>query len=50
VEAKFATAARKLKTLIRQKSKPAAASGRDWSVLFDETVPDDSDEPELELA
>jgi type IV secretion system protein VirD4 len=50
VEAKFATAARKLKALVRQKSKPAAAaSGRDWSLVFDETVPDDGDELLLEM-
>jgi type IV secretion system protein VirD4 len=50
VKAKFATAAQKLKTIVREKSNPAAAaSGRNWSVVFDETVPDDSDELMLEI-
>lgn len=48
VEATLATAARKLRTLVREKSRQAAAtSARDWSAIFDETVPD-GDELQLD--
>jgi type IV secretion system protein VirD4 len=49
VEASFAVAARKLKVLVRRKSKsPAASSLKDWSAVFEETVPDQK-ELEFEL-
>jgi type IV secretion system protein VirD4 len=52
IKHKFVPAARKLKQLVQQKSKSTQVGegGRDWSAIFDETVPDASDEPELELA
>jgi type IV secretion system protein VirD4 len=50
IEGKFVPAARKLKQLVLQKSKSTRVGGRDWSTIFDETVPDASDETELELA
>jgi type IV secretion system protein VirD4 len=51
IEARFVPAARKLKCLIRQKAKSATREGssRNWSAIFDETVPDDSDDLELEF-
>lgn len=49
VVASFAVAARKLKVLVRRKSKsPAASSLKDWSAVFEETVPDQK-ELEFEL-
>ena len=45
VEARLAPAARKLKSLISDKERVAGNHRRDWSRIFDETVPDaDSDE------
>ncbi len=50
VEVRFARAARKLKTLVRQKSKSTSAGiARDWSQVFEETVPDGDGELELEM-
>jgi type IV secretion system protein VirD4 len=43
IEARFAPAVRKLKTLIEEKARTAAfqGEGRDWSAIFDATVPDE---------
>jgi type IV secretion system protein VirD4 len=51
IEARFVPAAQKLKHLVRQKAKSATRQGgsRDWSAIFDETVPDDGEELQLEL-
>jgi len=50
VEVRFARAARKLKTIVRQKSKSTSAGiARDWSEVFEETVPDGDGELELEM-
>ncbi|RUW47808.1 type IV secretory system conjugative DNA transfer family protein [Mesorhizobium sp. M1A.F.Ca.ET.072.01.1.1] len=47
LEARFDSAAARLKTLVVAKSKESA---RDWSAIFDETVPDASPEFGLEVA
>jgi type IV secretion system protein VirD4 len=50
VEVNFARAARKLKTLVRQKSKSTTtAIEHDWSAVFEETVPDGDGELEIEM-
>lgn len=44
IELRFAAAARKLKVLTaRSASKSPAGTVRDWSAIFDETVPDEED-------
>lgn len=40
IKAKFAPAARKLKALVTEKARTDTKSDRDWSAIFDETVPD----------
>ncbi|RTM10870.1 MAG: type IV secretory system conjugative DNA transfer family protein [Hyphomicrobiales bacterium] len=50
VEARFDSTAQKLKTLVAAKSRAAAikGGGKDWSAIFDETVPDAGLELELQ--
>jgi type IV secretion system protein VirD4 len=51
IAARFVPAARKLKRLVEkaQASQTKEAGSRDWSTIFDETVPDDQEEPELAM-
>jgi type IV secretion system protein VirD4 len=51
IAARFIPAARKLKRLVEkaQASQTKEAASRDWSTIFDETVPDDQEEPELAM-
>lgn len=49
LEAKFTKAARKLRTIVREKSKAAgSASGPDWGAIFDATVPDPAEQMSLD--
>ncbi|RWA81730.1 type IV secretory system conjugative DNA transfer family protein [Mesorhizobium sp.] len=49
LEANFTKAARKLRTIVREKSKAeGSASGRDWGAIFDATVPDPAEQMSLD--
>lgn len=51
IEARFDAAARRLKTLaIRSRAPRSRRAGRDWSAIFEETVPDADPELGLETA